>query len=633
MREDIIFILPNSTNTQTVKEVLRDNQLSIPIYESFMDDAVALAREKIAQGTKVIISRGNSIPLLKAAFTVPIVEIRYSFLDFALAVQKAMQKSQHIALVGYNDSYNCTELLQFFHPEQLELCVLRDPKKTHERLVELQYRGIDLIIAGQRIMYEAQQLGLQTVPIRMGRTNIQNALSDAQYLRNLEVEKSKQFEGIASLLDESQDGILSIDSQGIIREANRSGQKLLRLNDHAPFGSIYDFLPHQRIRQILQGFPLYNEIFSIHHENILLSGTATHLDDQVIGAILTIQSATDIQQKEYEIRRKNKLAGHCAKYSFDQIIGNSPAIVQAKEQAQLFAATDSNILISGPTGAGKELFAQGIHNASRRRSRPFVAINCAALPESVLESELFGYVKGAFTGARPEGKIGIFEQAHTGTIFLDEISEISLPVQARLLRVIQEREITRIGDDRTIPIDVRIIASTNRDLLSEIRNKQFREDLYYRLCVLNLILPSLNERKEDIPLLANHFLLRFSSRADMPLTIDEDALQMLRQMSWPGNIRQLQNTMECAAALCKGQPLTRAFMESILHISSRSPIRPPEAAADKPDPAPSRSSGDILAVLRACGGNKAQAAKRLGISYTTLWRRLKEMEPSSVTPR
>lgn len=633
MNEDIIFILPNSTNTQTVKEVLHENQLSIPIYESFMDDAVTLAREKIEQGTKVIIGRGNSIPLLKAALTVPIVEIRYSFLDFALAVQKAMQKSQRIALVGYNDSYNCTELLQFFHPEQLELCVLRDPKKTRERLLELKYRGIDLIISGQRIMYEAQRLGLQTVPMLMGRTNIQNALSDAQYLRNLEVEKSKQFEGIASLLDESQDGIFSIDSQGTIREANRSGQKLLRLNDHAPFGSIYDYLPYQRICQILQGFPLYNEVFSVHHENILLSGTATHLDDQVIGAILTIQSATDIQQKEYEIRRKNKLTGHCARYSFDQIIGDSPAIVQAKEQAQLFAATDSNILISGPTGAGKELFAQGIHNASRRRSRPFVAINCAALPESVLESELFGYVKGAFTGARPEGKAGIFEQAHTGTIFLDEISEISLPVQARLLRVIQEREITRIGDDRTIPIDVRIIASTNRDLLSEIQNKQFREDLYYRLCVLNLILPSLNERKEDIPLLANHFLRRFSHRAETPLTIDEDALQMLRQMSWPGNIRQLQNTMECAAALCKGQPLTRTFMESILHISSRSPIQPPEATASEPDPAPSRSSGDILAVLRACGGNKAQAAKRLGISYTTLWRRLKEMEPSSVTPR
>ena len=251
-----------------------------------------------------------------------------------------------------------------------------------------------------------------------------------------------------------------------------------------------------------------------------------------------------------------------------------------------------------------------------------------------MESELFGYVKGAFTGARPEGKMGIFEQAHTGTIFLDEVSEVSPTVQARLLRVIQEREITRVGDDKIIPVDVRIIASTNRNLLTEIREKRFREDLFYRLSVLNLSIPPLCRRKEDIPLLTDYFLNYFCGIMNKRVVISPSAMEPLCEKSWPGNIRQLRNTMECAVAICQSGIIDRSLVERVLQMASpaegeeETRLSVETVCAQEQVAAGRRGEQEererLLSVLRECGGNKTRAAAVLGIGYTTLWRKLKK---------
>ena len=206
-----------------------------------------------------------------------------------------------------------------------------------------------------------------------------------------------------------------------------------------------------------------------------------------------------IQMVDRKIRKELIGRGHFAKNKFDDIVGDSRLISQTKQKAMRYAMSNSAVLIVGETGVGKEMFVQSIHNYSNRKYKPFVAVNCAALPQSIMESELFGYVKGAFTGARSEGKLGIFELAHTGTVFLDEISELPLDVQAKLLRIIQEKELTRVGDDKTIPIDVRVIAACNTNLRECVSNKTFRQDLYYRIAVLELKIPPLRERTEDIP--------------------------------------------------------------------------------------------------------------------------------------
>ena len=266
---------------------------------------------------------------------------------------------------------------------------------------------------------------------------------------------------------------------------------------------------------------------------------------------LTIQRALDFQCAVREnVYLKKELK---EKYKFENIIGSSPKMQQVYTLIGKIADTDSTILIQGESGTGKELVARALHFNSRRQHHPFVAINCSALPENLLESELFGHKKGAFTGA-VQDKVGLFEEAHQGTIFLDEINSMAQPLQTKLLRVLQERQIRRVGDTKSIPINVRVLAATNESLQEKIRTGGFREDLYYRLAVIPIEMPPLRERLEDIPLLVNHFIQKVSAYTNNgePPKIDNDALKALGQYHWPGNVRELENAVERACALCEG---------------------------------------------------------------------------------
>jgi len=292
--------------------------------------------------------------------------------------------------------------------------------------------------------------------------------------------------------------------------------------------------------------------------------------------------------------------------------------------AEKYAAADSTLLVQGESGTGKEMIAQGIHIASQRKGGPFVAVNCAALPESLLESELFGYEEGSFTGARKGGKAGLFEMAHKGTIFLDEIGELPLLLQARLLRVLQEREVMRIGGSKMIPVDVRIIAATNRNLIQLIHEGDFREDLYFRLAVLVLKVPSLRERLEDIPCLVESFLKEWRKAGNIQVT--EEDIRRLQTYSWPGNIRELKNLLERALVLTEdGEPLQ--LFNSDVWISAEHPSR-----ANKDHPSDQNISEEeiedlrIKRILAEEDGHIGKAASRLGIHRSTLWRKLKNLK-------
>lgn len=252
------------------------------------------------------------------------------------------------------------------------------------------------------------------------------------------------------------------------------------------------------------------------------------------------------------------------RYQFDNIIGQSPKMLELYELLEKVAPTKTNILITGESGTGKELVAKAIHYNSPRREKPFVTLNCGAIPESLIESELFGHMKGAFTDAITTKK-GLFEVADEGTIFLDEISELPLMMQVKLLRVLQDREFKRVGGTEDIRVDVRIISATNKDLEEAVREKQFREDLFYRLNVIQIKLPSLRERKEDIPLLVNHFIKRYSEELGKQITqVSPEALRILMQYDYPGNVRELQNIIERSVALETSQELTAQNLKSYL---------------------------------------------------------------------
>jgi len=339
---------------------------------------------------------------------------------------------------------------------------------------------------------------------------------------------------------------------------------------------------------------------------------------------LTIQRALDFQCAVREnVYLKKELKD---RYKFENIIGTSAKMQQVYDLVAKVADTDSTILIQGESGTGKELVARALHFNSRRQHHPFVAINCSALPENLLESELFGHKKGAFTGA-VQDKLGLFEEAHDGTIFLDEINSMAQTLQTKLLRVLQERVIRHVGDTKSIPINVRVLAATNESLHEKISTGGFREDLYYRLAVIPIEMPPLRDRLEDIPLLAHHFIQKIAVQNRTPVAkIEQDAVEALGGYSWPGNVRELENAIERACALCE-QSVIR--LEDLPTQVTRRVSAP---AGATPDKLPIGEPLDafvkdlerqfIEETIRFNGGSRERAAKMLGISMATLYRKI-----------
>ena len=320
------------------------------------------------------------------------------------------------------------------------------------------------------------------------------------------------------------------------------------------------------------------------------------------------------------------------RHSFEGIVGRSPVMRDLFQTLETVARTASTILITGETGTGKEVVARAIHHASPRRSQRFVALNCSAIPENLLEAEIFGHVRGAFTGAIGTRQ-GRLEQAHRGTLFLDEVATMGMPLQMKLLRVLQEREFERVGDSQTIKVDVRVIAATNADLLRMVSEGAFREDLYYRLNVIPVTLPPLRDHREDIPLLVQHFLQKFcAEQATAIMTVSQAAMRALMTHSWPGNVRQLENAMERAVALSGGRTQIEIsdLPADVGHVPGAADLIPGLALPDTGldfDSFIARIEREVIRrALERTGGNKAAAASVLNLKRTTLVEKLKRLE-------
>lgn len=385
--------------------------------------------------------------------------------------------------------------------------------------------------------------------------------------------------GIHSLLGENvanqyeMQAVLDLIDEGVLRTNNNN--HITMVNDKAAeiLDQQKEALYQQPLNNVLQlpfetsENPVDNYLIHVGNEQLILSSRPTHIFDEKIGSIVTLKKVTELRKLEEQVRQNTLKKGHTAKYTFDSILGSSLPIEKAKNASKKMAAIDSTIVITGESGTGKELFAQAIHNESKRQKFPFIAINCAALPESLIESELFGYESGAFTGASKSGRSGLFEDAHLGTLFLDEIGDLSLPLQAKLLRVLESQEVIRLGSNRVRSVDVRIIAATNKNLLQLAQNNEVRWDFYYRLNVFPLHLPTLRERKEDIPVLFQHLLegLHCHKKASTSL------MDLLITYDWPGNIRELRNVAEylsqMSGACIQPSDLPPSFLDN-------SPIHP-----------------------------------------------------------
>lgn len=440
----------------------------------------------------------------------------------------------------------------------------------------------------------------------------------------------KHKEGTGSvtdlILDSIADGVFTIDHEGRITSFNKAAEQITGYSKREVMGQFcYDIfkanvclefcaLKHTtRTSESIVNMEV--NILNRQNQEIPISISTSILKDakgNVIGGVETFRDLSLIYQLRKEISKR---------YTFQDIVSKSKAIAKLMDILPDVAESNATVLIQGESGTGKELFAKAIHNTSPRNKGPFIAVNCSALPETLLESELFGYKRGAFTDAKQD-KPGRFKLAEKGTLFLDEIGDLSKGTQVKLLRVLERKEYEPLGGTRMERADVRILAATHRDLASLVAKGEFREDLFYRLNVMKLEIPPLRERKEDIPLLADHFLKKCKERSGKPIRmVSKRAMKRLLAYDYPGNVRELENVFEHAFILCKSPEIKTSHLPENLLSSGESRVHRSSA---RPQRLPDLEKGLILDALERCGWDRDRTARELGMHRSTLWRKIKK---------
>lgn len=620
----VLIIAPHATVFETAGQMVKSNE-KVQVEYGLLEDAIPIALAAESKGAQVIISRGGTTRLLeRSELTIPVVDITLSPFNILNAIHKAQSFGHKITVMGSVRIIRGVEKLGQILNVDLEIHEIYNRTEAesyvHNRMQSKS--PIQVLLGGAIAESLAHQYDLPTVFLETSQDDIERALEEAYRLlevRHIEAQKTEQFKAI---LDNINHGVIAVDKEGRITTFNRAAGKITGVAQLQAEGRrLSEVLPSDVIDEVIQsGRAQLGHLTRIGRTMVLSNKVPVKVGSEILGAVETLEDVTKIREYENIIRIKLAEKGYVAHFSFSDIIGDSPPIKDTVRLARKFAEVDSIILIEGESGTGKEVFAQAIHSASNRSKGPFVAVNCGAIPDSLIESELFGYHPGAFSGARREGKDGLFTQAHTGTIFLDEISETSQSFQTTLLRVIQEMEVRPLGSDKVIPIDVRIIAATNRKLKHEVDNGKFRRDLYYRLNILRLNIPPLRYRKEDIPHLIRHFITYNTTRLGKDVSISQNAMFALKRYDWLGNIRELQNVIERLCVTCDLK------IDDYLVVYALDECRLEDFEAT--DMMDCVRKNHILEVLRKCGNNKKMAAEKLGISRTTLWRELKSRELS-----
>lgn len=613
-----------------------EEELDLIIREAVLDKALDSACEMVARGVEVLISRGGTAEELRRSVEIPVVDCRITTYDILLALYKARSHGKKIGLVMLDKTFFDMSVLAQILGIKIDLFLFRDRNGLRPALLKAREAGVAVVVGGIVTVQMAHALGLPAILVESHEDTIRQAIHKAIEIANVRRKEKVQKEQFQAIVQHANTGIIAVDQKGMITVFNPVAERTFNLKAagvtgkplwevFGEFGFLQNRLETSRI----------GELQTVAGVNILVNCVPLKVDGNINGMVVTFEEVSRLQKVEQKIRRELYAKGLVARWTFADIVGKSKIFQQVIDQAREFARFDSTVLIIGETGTGKELFAQSIHNAGPRSQGPFVAINCSALPENLLESELFGYEEGAFTGAKKGGKPGLFELAHNGTIFLDEIGTISPNLQARLLRVIQEREVMRIGGDRVIPINVRIIAATNQDLLRMVVSGKFREDLYFRLNVLQLNIPPLREREEDVLLLFSYFTRQIAQKLgkNAKEATPEQLKKMLRYY-WPGNVRELENFAQKYVILCEqSQNLDLLFnqfntltqMWEQKHLQGRNKKTATPSNLELRPKIESLELQHIADVLHSCS-SREEAARLLGISLSTLNRRIKKLK-------
>ena len=633
-------ILPYQELLDIAEQTKSEYNLTLRICEGHVENAIPAALNAEKEGAEVIISRGGTADIIQRHVHVPVIKIRVSELDLLRVLYPLRGLDKTILVVGFKNAvYRCRSVARVLGLKIKELPIPyeRDEydfdniKYAAERLIG-KY-GIDTIIGDQTAYVNLSSFCESQYLITSSKEDFIEAIEKTD-LTPVRYHSETNFGHVPSVLDAVNDVVISTHEHGIITILHRPAEQMFHIKQENAIGcrldeilgndEIYKDLNSSMVDALHSNSPRLKYLKNADNvDTLLVHANPLNVKNETKGVVATIKEldGKPSETERKEKRKKHYTGGFRTKYRFDDILTKDGNLQKKIQIAHGYAQTDATVLIEGESGVGKELFAQSIHSAGSRRDRPFVAVNCAAIPSQLLESELFGYVDGAFTGAQKGGKMGLFEMAEGGTIFLDEISEIEKSLQVRFLRVLEERQIMRIGSDRLIDIDVRVIAATNLDLKEQVLKGDFRSDLYYRLNLLNLRIPPLREHPKDIHYLANHFIGTFNRKYGMHIdSLTGDVIEQLNAYSWPGNVRELKNVMERVVLTlghgCIGPPdielIACEIRESIDHERS---LREEESSCGTLEEIKRRAA---RRALEAENYNKSRTAKRLGIDRSTL---------------
>lgn len=630
MQGDIIFITKSLHHYASIKALLAREELFFPVYyDPDVETCLRIAREKSAEGAQAIITTGYLYERFMEEMALPVIPIHRDSFSFTVSILDALKKYEKVAILtaeSPTSTYTqaAIEAKSAFQ-DTVQIFRFPWPHNICQSVKSVRDENFHCAIAPSWAADMLRQEGIEPFFVSLSDRNVLEAIQQARFLQNVYQERLKNETLISTVLDATDDGLIAVDQDGLILYINQPALQILGIQSHIILKHHYketDLRTLELDSLLHSSQTVYGKVVLIHNTMVMCNILPAIVQDGGSMLVITCKLVEQVQEAERKIRTRLLQRGNSAHHTFQNIIGNSPCISQTINIAKQYAKVDSTILITAPSGCGKEVFAQSIHNASHRQASPFVVINCAALPESILESVLFGYVPGAFTGARHEGKAGLFELAHGGTVFLDEVSEMPLSMQARFLRVLQEKEVMRIGSDRSISIDIRVIAATNKNMQEMLAAGTFREDLFYRLSVLLLQIPPLAERKEDIPSLAHYFLAGRSRELNIrPPSVSAQAMDALKAAEYPGNVRQLNNLLERAMVLSPAGEISLEVLELSLGNSDS-----PKISDASLKSARATSEADLIRkTLLDCSGNRTETAQKLGISTATLWRKMKRL--------
>lgn len=583
-----------------------------------------------------LIARSTTAKYLRERFDLPVVGIEITDYDFCDTIAQLPDKTGRFIVVQFTYSPVHYDIEGIARICGIDLrTVFLDADKEYDLVDEIRKAGGERVVASVAVVTEpCRSAGLEVIPLRFSVREIEASIHQMLAILEQREKERQRTEQTLTVLNTLQHGVLAIDQNNRIVVANR----MLCVFMELPYGSLlgsdldeaadsYAFINQIAVLKRGETFEYQQTQFSVRNLRFLLN--------ESVRAVWIVTKLSFVLESMSQFQKSMAKTSYEARFRFSDIISISPTMAKVKNKARLYAAVDSNIMILGETGTGKEMIAQSIHNESMYRNGPFVAVNCAALPENLLESELFGYEEGAFTGARKGGKVGLFELSNNGTLFLDEIGTMAAGLQAKLLRCLQEKKIRRVGGTKEIPITNRIICATNNSLIEDISAGTFREDLYYRLEVLTIEVPPLRKRKGDLAYLVKILFRRKNEQTSRNLVIPDSLIRKLSEYSWPGNYRQLESFVERLFALSPSDTIQETLLRELMReLPEERLLLPEKEKTVRRGPKNTYLVSGTLEEIEdqivretweKYDGNIANMMRELSVSRTTLWRKLKKL--------